>query len=224
MNGSEGDRQLLDEQIAYYRRRAPEYDATFPPFAAETDRIRDELRAFAPLGRVLELAAGTGQWTALLAELADELTAVDASPEALELNAAKVSDARVRYIADDVFALAPQPRYDLVFFAFWLSHVPPSRFGEFWELVAGWLAPGGRVFFVDERRHGLWHEERDDDDPVAVRRRLGDGTEHRLVKVLWTATELERELTSRGWQVGVREVGPFYWGSGDRIGQRREGP
>jgi SAM-dependent methyltransferase len=220
MSRSDDDRQLLDDQIDYYRRRAPEYDATSPqpsgPFAAETDRIRDELRAFAPRGRVLELAAGTGQWTGLLAEFAGELTAVDASPEVLALNAAKVGDARVRYVDADLFALDPEPTYDVVFFGFWLSHVPPGRFTEFWERVAGWLAPGGRVFFVDERRHGLWREERHEDDPVVVRRRLNDGSEHRLVKVLWTAAELGDELRRHGWQIAVTEVGPFYWGSGGR--------
>ena len=41
---------------------------------------------FAPRGRVLELAAGTGQWTGLLAEAADELLVTEASPEMLELN------------------------------------------------------------------------------------------------------------------------------------------
>ncbi len=83
------DRELLDDQIAYYRARAAEYDATFPdgdPFAAHADAVREALNAFAPVGRVIELAAGTGQWTGLLADHADELTVTDASPEMLELN------------------------------------------------------------------------------------------------------------------------------------------
>lgn len=210
------DRQLLDEQIAYYRRRAPEYDATSvpddDPFAADADAIRDELRRLDPLGRVLELAAGTGQWTGLLAALASEVTAVDASPEMLRLNARKVRDARVRYVVADIFDLAPQPVHDLVFFAFWLSHVPIARFDAFWDRVAGWLAPEGRVFFVDERRHELWQERHE--EPGIVRRRLSDGSEHRLVKLLWSAAELEVELRGRGWDVAVREVGPFYWGTG----------
>ncbi len=58
------ERELLDEQIRYYRARAPEYDATSTPeddpFAEAGNRVRDALRAFAPRGRVIELAAGTG--------------------------------------------------------------------------------------------------------------------------------------------------------------------
>ena len=46
------DRELIDEQIAYYRARAGEYDATSipegDPLEAHTDRIRDALRASVP--------------------------------------------------------------------------------------------------------------------------------------------------------------------------------
>ena len=77
-------RGLLDEQVTYYRARAPEYDATSTPegdpFAAQAEAIRDDLQALEPWGRVLEIAAGTGQWTELLAERADELVVTDASP------------------------------------------------------------------------------------------------------------------------------------------------
>ena len=53
------DRELLDEQIRYYRARAAEYDETFPtgdPFAAHAEAVRAALRAFEPRGRVLEIA------------------------------------------------------------------------------------------------------------------------------------------------------------------------
>src|SRR5690606_36890745 len=68
------DHDILEEQIAYYRARAAEYDDTVPsgdPFAASAGGTRRALRAFAPRGRVLELAAVTGQWSGLLAEFAD---------------------------------------------------------------------------------------------------------------------------------------------------------
>jgi demethylmenaquinone methyltransferase/2-methoxy-6-polyprenyl-1,4-benzoquinol methylase len=68
---------LLAEQIAYYRARASEYDATVPLDEASRAMLRDALDQFAPRGRVLELACDTGQWTALLTEYASDLTAVD---------------------------------------------------------------------------------------------------------------------------------------------------
>ena len=213
------DRELLDDQIAYYRARAAEYDATFPdgdPFAAHAEAVREALSTFAPVGRVIELAAGTGQWTGLLADHADELTVTDAAPEMLELNRRKVGDRGIRYGVADAFALEPTHDHDVVFFGFFLSHVPPGRFEAFWDLLKGLLAPGGRVFFVDEGRHFMWREDWVDEDAGIVRRPLVDGTVHRAVKVLWSPEELEERLRGLGWNASVTAEGPFYWGTSSR--------
>jgi ubiquinone/menaquinone biosynthesis C-methylase UbiE len=81
---------LIAEQVAYYRARAHEYDATDAVDAESRAVLLDALRAFAPRGPVLELACGTGQWTAELARNASVLTAVDTSPETIALNRARV--------------------------------------------------------------------------------------------------------------------------------------
>lgn len=214
------DRQLIDEQIAYYRARAAEYDATSTPegdpFAEHADQVRTALRTFEPRGRVLELAAGTGQWTGILAEYADHLVVTDASPEMLELNRAKVGERGIDYRVADAFAIAASNDHDVVFFGFFLSHVPASRFEPFWSVVRGLLAPGGRAFFVDEAAHGLWDEDWVDQEAGIVRRPLADGRVHRAVKVLWTPAELERRLLGLGWDASVTAEGPFYWGTAGR--------
>lgn len=216
------DRRLLDEQIAYYRARAAEYDATTmppgDPFAAHTAVIQGELRTFDPAGHVLEIACGTGQWTAILAELADSVTALDAAPEMLERNRRRVGRPEVRYEVADIFAWTPARHYDVVMFGFFLSHVPATRFGDFWARVAGALRPEGRVFFVDESDHGAWDEAWEDRARGIVRRTLLDGTAHRAVKVLWEPAALEARLRGEGWVASVRAEGPFYWGTARRRG------
>jgi ubiquinone/menaquinone biosynthesis C-methylase UbiE len=217
---AEADRALLDDQIRYYRARAAEYDTTTTPdedpYAPAANRIREALRGAKPRGRVIELAGGTGQWTALLAEHADALTVLDASPEMLSINAAKLADPRVRYRVADVFSLRATHDHDVVFFGFWLSHVPRSRFEAFWDVVAGLLAPGGRAMFVDEGAHFLWREDWLDEDADIVRRHLSDGTEHRAVKVLWRADDLQKRLGGLGWDASVVAHDPFYWGTATR--------
>lgn len=213
------DRDIIDDQIAYYRARAPEYDATFPDddrFAPSADAVRAALRDFAPRGRVLEIAAGTGQWTGLLAELADELIATDASPEMLEINRAKHTARSVTYQVADAFTLAPTHDFDTVFFGFFLSHVPPRRFDGFWGVIDGVLAQGGRAFFVDEGRHFEWREDWIDEAAGVVRRPLTDGTVHRAVKVLWRPEDLAKRLKDLGWVASVQDEGPFYWGTAHR--------
>ncbi len=222
-NGSDDrDRSVIEEQIAYYDARALEYDETGvpqpDPVAQHGQRLRDELRAFEPRGDVLEIACGTGKWTALLAEFADRVTALDSSPRMLERSREKVAGDRVRHVLADVFSWEPDAAYDVVFFAFWLSHIPPDRFDAFWEFVHRSLGSGGRVFFVDEGRHEHWFEEPlpDDDNPSLVLRRLSDGRTHRAVKVFWAPEELQARLAKLGWSITVQGEGPFYWGTGGR--------
>ena len=216
----DAERGLLEEQVAYYRARAAEYDATTmpdgDPFAVHADAVRAALRRFDPRGRVLEIAAGTGQWTNTLAEHADELIVTDASPEMLALNRARVGESEATYRVADALSLEPTHDFDVVFFGLFMSHVPPSRFEAFWRVVEGLLAPGGRVFFVDEADHGLWEEDWIDRSTGVVRRTLTDGTAHRAVKVLWQVDELEQALRGLGWDPSVTREGPFYRGHATR--------
>ena len=160
---------------------------------------------------MLELACGTGLWTVQLARHAADVTAVDASPEVLEINRARLREARhespVRHVQADLFCWRPDAAYDAVFFWFWLSHVPPERFEAFWDLVRSALRPGGRVFFVDSLGAETSDEkERRSQDPreQTTTRRLNDGREFKIVKIFHDPTTLERRLADLGWRFSVR--------------------
>jgi demethylmenaquinone methyltransferase/2-methoxy-6-polyprenyl-1,4-benzoquinol methylase len=223
---------LVEEQIDYYRARAPEYDdwwlriGRYEPtddfgrrWEAGKHELEDALRAFAPSGQVLELAAGTGNLTVALAaiEAIDHITAVDSSEEALAIARTKVSDdARATFVPADLFTWRPARQFDVVAFGFWLSHVPPQRFEGFWELVRSALRPGGRVFFVDNtvpveqaasangRQTQTPWSQTWLDQGVSVRT-LADGREFRIVKRSWSPVDLEQELAALGWSARVRE-------------------
>jgi SAM-dependent methyltransferase len=229
--------ELLREQIAYYRARANEYDEWFlrqgrydrgpernAQWFAEVGEVIRALDDFAPRGDVLELACGTGLWTQHLVRHAADVTALDSSSEVLAINRARVGDAKVRYLQADLFGWQPDRQYDVVFFSFWLSHVPPERFEAFWDLVKRGLAPAGRVFFVDSlytesstaRDHQLV-------DPTATTqtRRLNDGQEYSIVKVFYQPEQLEQRLRELGWAVECRGTGGyFFYGRGDRRRQQ----
>lgn len=60
---------------------------------------------------MLELAGGTGWWTEQLARTAATLTCVDPSPEAMEINCARLIGAGLalpRYVEADLFAWVPE--------------------------------------------------------------------------------------------------------------------
>jgi demethylmenaquinone methyltransferase/2-methoxy-6-polyprenyl-1,4-benzoquinol methylase len=206
---------LLCEQIAYYRAIAPEYEDHGIPFAGDEEVVA-ALEAFRPAGRVLELACGPGGWTERLLRDATSLTAVDAAPEMLARAKARVGEGRVRFVQADLFTWAPDERYDLVFFGFWISHVPLDRFEAFWSLVDGCLEPGGRVFFVDDA-YRTPDELIEGESSSTIERRLNDGTAFRAVKVPHRPADLEQRLRALGWDITVRgTAGPLYWGSGGR--------
>lgn len=201
-----GDRAdgLVDEQLRYYRARATEYDATSysadPAELASVAVIVDRLNIS---GDVLELACGTGIWTAELVRHAATLTAVDGSPEMLDLARRRVPTG-VRFEQVDLFDWTPTSTWDVVFFSAWLSHVPDVQFDDFWSSVAAALRPGGRAIALDELPARASHEQQVQDG-VAVRT-LRDGTKHEIVKVFWEPSSLEERLTAIGWQAGVTPI------------------
>jgi demethylmenaquinone methyltransferase/2-methoxy-6-polyprenyl-1,4-benzoquinol methylase len=214
---------LLGEQKRYYAERAPEYDdwwyrrgryelepdalARWQADIAEADAALEE---FAPRGRVLELAAGTGIWTRKLVRLAERVVAVDANAETLALN---TTDAEL--VRADVFEWRPAEPFDLVFFSFWLSHVPDDRLDEFWVLVRGALAPGGRVFLVDSGAGDTAHTGTDQADWEETRS-LADGRTFRIVKRRWAPAELAERVRPLGFDLELHETahGHFLVGGG----------
>lgn len=217
---------LIEQQKAYYRARAGECDEWFlregrydrgpehrAQWWAEVDEVRAALERFNPSGRVLELACGTGWWTEQLVRWADDVTAVDASAEVLALNRERVGDAKVRHVQADLFAWTPEPAaYDVVFFSFWLSHVPPERFDAFWAMVRGALKPGGRAFLVDSLRteQSIATDHVLPDDDIVLERRLNDGRRFSIYKLFYDPAGLGDRLASIGWRTELAATPSFF--------------
>jgi demethylmenaquinone methyltransferase/2-methoxy-6-polyprenyl-1,4-benzoquinol methylase len=218
------DEEQIRQQIAYYRARASEYDqwflregrydrgaahraAWFGEVATVERALDEEIEGHS----VLELACGTGLWTRYLAAADRRVVALDASPEVIAINRSRVTG-KVRYVIGDVFAPPVTGRFDMVFFAFWLSHVPETRFDGFWQTVGRLVKPGARVFFVDS----LLEPESTavDHGPLntsgVVRRKLNDGRVFDVVKVFHQPADLEQRLRDLGWAGWVRSSGRFF--------------
>ena len=221
--GAAGD--LDAELIRYYEARAGEYDDWYlrrgryehgpihdQAWAAELDTAGRWLDALPITGDVVELAAGTGWWSTLLASKGT-LSAYDAA-------GAPLDKARDRLLAHGLRAhlhvrdawAEPERAVDGLFTGFWLSHVARERLGEFLRLARRWLKPGGRFAAIDslpDPQSGAtdttWL------DAEVQRRRLSDGREFRVRKVLHTPGELEAALAAAGFsRVEVTTTGRFF--------------
>ncbi|MHB8573391.1 MAG: class I SAM-dependent methyltransferase [Candidatus Dormibacteria bacterium] len=228
--------ELIAEQIEYYRARADEYHrmleregrfdpegldpGSADPDTRELAQVERALAGFGVHGDVLEIACGPGWWTQRLAPRAASVTALDASPEMLAL-CREHCGAGVTTVQANIFDWTPPSRFDLVFFSFWLSHVPPDRFAEFWDRVDLALAPGGRVFFIDEL---VWdgvegYERSLGDERGTAVRQLEDGRTFRLIKIYHTPGELEDRLAGLGWNARVTAHGKrIFHGEASRAG------
>lgn len=198
------------KQIAYYRARAGEYDDSYSD-RMHMPQLVNVLDGLPIHGDVLELACGTGQWTRLLSHRARGLTALDASPEMLSVARERMRGTTARFIEADIFSWEPDRQYDTVFFAFWLSHVPPVEMEAFWDLLRWTLAPGGRVVFLDDAPAKAEIEEAVAEAQVpTVRRTLADGSHYLTVKVLRDATDLTSQLRELSWEARIETVDEYH--------------
>jgi len=225
--------QILVEMMDYYRARAPEYDEwwqrqgrydrgpeTNARWFAEIEQVLANFDAFALTGDLLELAPGTGNWTAQLLRTAATITAVDASSEMIAINQARVQRDRVIYVLADLFTWQPDRQYDGVFFGFWLSHVPLERLDEFLHMVATALRPGGKLFFLDNLREATATSP-DQHLPAAtsqiMTRKLNDGRTYEIVKNFFDPAEVTARCQAAGLQVTVKTTANYFlYGLGEK--------
>jgi demethylmenaquinone methyltransferase/2-methoxy-6-polyprenyl-1,4-benzoquinol methylase len=223
------DSRIIDEQIAYYRARAGEYDewwfrtgrydrgaelnAAWVADAALVERaLCDTLDARRP-ARALELACGTGLFTRHLAPRVAHLTALDASPEVIAINRSRVAAGNVEYALADLFEWQPDARYDFVFMSFWLSHVPLARFDPFWRIVARALAPGGIAYVIDSAHEptstAIDHAKPSETAGI-VERKTNDGNRYRVVKIFWEPAVLAQRLAPLGFASDVARTPRYF--------------
>jgi SAM-dependent methyltransferase len=216
------DRELID----YYEARAPEYDDWYlrrgtydrGPIAtvawqADLDAATRWLDAQPWSGRIVELAAGTGWWSPILASRG-ELWCFDAAAAPLAL-------ARERLIAHGLRAhlhvrdawAEPDAPADGLFAGFWLSHIRPERLPAFLALARRWLRPGGLFAFVDSRpdpESGSTAQHAPDGMGLSTRR-LSDGRTFRIPKLFHEPDALATALRATGFaDVDVRSTDRFF--------------
>jgi len=194
---------------AYYAARAGEYDDRYLRRGRFSHGAIDDMAWQMDLdtatlwldglplgGEIVELAAGTGWWSPLLAGKG-ELWCYDAVEAPLERARSRLlaHGLRAHLHVRDAWA-EPDRAVDALFCGFWLSHVPRARLGEFLALARRWLKPGGRFAFIDSRRDRSSGAAGNSWDPVSetATRRLDDGREFRVPKVHYEPAELEAAL------------------------------
>ena len=214
-----------DSLVDYYEARAGEYDDWYlrrgryargpihdAAWNAELDGAGTWLDGLPIRGEIVELAAGTGWWSPLLASKG-ELSIYDAAPAPLDRARDRLlaHGLRAHIHVRDAWAEPDRP-VDALFCGFWLSHVERARTAEFLGLARRWLKPGGVFAFIDSlpdpQSGAADHPTPSDDTSV---RRLDDGREFTIVKVYREPAELEVALREAGFApAAVTTTGRFF--------------
>jgi demethylmenaquinone methyltransferase/2-methoxy-6-polyprenyl-1,4-benzoquinol methylase len=225
VEGSAAERELDGELIRYYEARAPEYDDWYlrrgryahgpvhdQAWAAELDAAGRWLDGLPISGDIMELAAGTGWWSPLLAAKGT-LSAYDAAGGPLDVARERLLAHRLRahLHVRDAWAEPDRP-VDALFTGFWLSHVSAARLDAFLGLAHRWLRPGGLYAAIDSLPdpHSGSPDTEPAGDGVQVRR-LADGRTFRVRKVIHAPVELEAAIRRAGFSsVEVTTTGRFF--------------
>lgn len=203
--------------VTYYKLRAPEYDKVYdrPDRQDDIGALRRLLPPAVTGRRVLELAAGTGYWTPLIAASAASVVATDINPETLAIAEARdYADAAPEFrIAD---AYAPETvagEFDCIVAGYFLSHVPRDRVVPFLESAVRRVGSGGRVILFDNRyvpAGNLAISGIDQDGNTYQTRRLDSGDRFEVLKNFYDRDDLERLVRPYATTIEIQSL-TYYW-------------
>jgi protein-L-isoaspartate O-methyltransferase len=201
----------------YYAERAFEYDEVYrkPERQADLARLKQLLPPLVAGKKVLEIAAGTGYWTQVLATTAAGITATDINAETTAIAAQRdYGPAPVSLRTADAYQLDAVPgEFDLVFCGFWWSHIPSADIPRFLAGVHARTGPGTVLVLVDNRyvpgsstpisRTGAGGD-------TYQRRQLSDGRQFEVVKNFPSREQVAADLRSAATGFSWTEL-EYYW-------------
>jgi SAM-dependent methyltransferase len=201
----------------YYRARANEYDAVYdkPDRQADLSELRAGLPELMTGRHVLEVAAGTGYWTDVYADLAASVAATDVNVATLDV-ARRRRDwpDTVRFIEVDAFDLHQvEGQFDAAMVGYFWSHVRLEHLGGFLAGLADRLEPGATAVFIDNRYVEASNSpvtRTDEAGNTYQQRQLADGTSWEVLKNFPTIDEIRSALTPFTTAVTIDEV-QHYW-------------
>jgi SAM-dependent methyltransferase len=199
-----------DDVAAYYAARVDEYDATagYQDLAAEQRRIPVKPRFHAALRGldVLEIACGTGYWTAVIATAARSVVAIDLDPVMVAVAERRLAGAaNVRCVVADAYSLeGVGGPFNAAFAHWWWSHVPKSRLRPFLTTLHTRLTPGAFVLFADQLPYAWKARRHDAEGNILEARTLRSGAVFEIVKNFPTEPEVVHVLRERARTVVYR--------------------
>jgi SAM-dependent methyltransferase len=197
LGASSGNIQTM---AGYYAIRADEYDLTsgyMRPGNRAVEGLKARYQAAFKDENVLEVACGTGYWTAVVAATARSIVATDYNSVLVEKVQEKLAAfPNVRCQVANAYSLhGVTGHFTGAFAQFWWSHIPKASVRSFLTTLHSRLQPNARVMFTDSLPYewdgGRWIDEAGD---VQEERILRSGERHAVIKNFPTRSDIEAAL------------------------------
>lgn len=193
---------VTDNLTRYYSERAKEYDETYsrsdPERVREQEKLATLLRQTFTKGNILEIACGTGYWTAFLQQPEATVFATDTSLEMLTLAQQRFSGQKQQpffFVADAYQPLQLFPKFVGAFAGCWFSHIPQKKISSFLKTLHSRLREGSSVVFIDNVfRSDLGGEliKKKAENDSWKKRSLKNGKQFLILKNYYTPKKIEQ--------------------------------
>jgi len=198
---------LVTDIIRYYAERAHIYARSAGILDAEAEKLREPIKAryreFFRGRNVLEIACGTGYWTAVIAETADSVFGIDINEKMIKQACRRcICFPNVQFRIADAYKLANVPGgFDSAAGFWWWSHVPRAYLRSFLSTLHTRLLPGAAVAFVDHLPYGGFKRRIGETGDTLEERKLPFGRKVYIVKNFPSEQEVRDALADRGESV-----------------------
>jgi ubiquinone/menaquinone biosynthesis C-methylase UbiE len=218
------DSDLRQQMLAYYDKRAPEYEEAYTlgtgtASISDPEVFKAEARMLAGVvgrlasGRLMDLACGTAYWLPYYAPNCSRITLFDQSERMLAECRAKadrlsIGD-RCVFVQGDFFAHEfDQAAYDTVLVGFFLSHLAEAQERTLFDALRTMLDASGRFLILDS----AWSPERAKFNAKVERqpRRLNDGTAFEIYKRYCDRGDISRWMSDYGVKLDIEHFGPAF--------------
>ena len=200
----------------YYQARAPEYEKFYesPERLSDLAELKSWLKEQTRSRTILEVASGTGYWTAVAAPGAKLIQGTDFNRAPLEIARSKNLGAHVRFAEADAYDL---PEYDVAFDCgmahFWWSHVAKSSQYFFLTHFASRLGEAATILMIDNNYVAGSNTPiaRDDGEGNTYQLRTSEnGDTYQVLKNFPSTTEIESALSAFCGSVEVQQW-EYFW-------------
>lgn len=209
---------MNNDLALYYNERAKEYDKVYQ-IEEEQDDLIKATQFFQKIfnnKNVLEIACGTGYWTAQISVSASSIFATDINQTVLDIAKTRQYKNNVVFEIADMYSLNNNLKYDGIFGGFIWSHILLQNLDNLLIKLKELAKENCDIVFIDSKQvQGKYHDRKsisrvDEYGNTFQTRQLENGATYEVLKNFPANNFLIEKLSKVATDINIIEL-DFYW-------------